>query len=83
MPELMPELTPNWHDLIDNTGADAVAPTTGAPYGYDPADIFPAGCVCHLRDDADWGEHFVAPREGCPVHTPWAFPGYSLTQEAL
>jgi hypothetical protein len=67
-------MVPNWHDLVDIV--DAVAPTTGAPHDY----YFPPGCVCHVRDDADWGEHYVAPREGCPVHTPWAFPGYTLAE---
>lgn len=53
----------------------AEAPTTGAPHDYE----FPEGCVCHIRDDIDRGEMFVAPPDGCQVHTPWAFPGYSLT----
>jgi hypothetical protein len=55
--------------------ADDPAPTTGAPEEYH----FPEGCVCHIRDDIDWGEVYVHPPGGCPVHTPWAFPGYSLT----
>jgi hypothetical protein len=56
---------------------DDPTPTTGAPFDYEP----PPGCVCHLREDIDWGDIHVPPRGGCPVHTPWAFPGYSLTQE--
>lgn len=53
------------------------APTTGGPVDYD----WPDGCVCSLHDDIDWGEHLVSPRTGCPIHTPWAFPGYSLAHE--
>lgn len=56
-------------------GPDDPAPTTGGPVDYD----WPVGCVCHLRDDADWGEHFVAPPQGCPVHTPWAVHRGSVT----
>lgn len=57
---------------------DDPTPTTGAPYDdYD----WPEGCVCHIREDIDRGEVFTAPPEGCRVHTPWAFPGYSLDQE--
>lgn len=53
---------------------DDPIPTTGAPYDY----YFPDGCVCHIADDIDWGEHYVAPPGGCPVHTPWIVEGSSL-----
>lgn len=55
----------------------AEAPTTGAPF----EDDRPAGCVCHYREDIDRGDVLTAPPDGCPVHTPWAFPGYSLASE--
>jgi hypothetical protein len=58
---------------------DDPTPTTGGPVEYE----FPEGCVCHIREDIDYGDRFVAPPEGCRVHTPWAFPGYSLTAEAI
>lgn len=59
--------------------ADDPAPTTGGPLGeeYD----LPEGCVCYWREDVEYGDVRTAPREGCRLHTPWAFPGYSLTQE--
>lgn len=53
---------------------DDPTPTTGGPVDYD----WSPGCVCYLRDDIDWGEVLTAPSGGCPVHTPWAFPGYTL-----
>lgn len=53
--------------------ADDPRPTTGGP----PPE-FPSGCCCALVDYADVGEQFRPPPGGCPVHTPWAFPGYSL-----
>lgn len=55
---------------------DDPTPTTGAPY----EDDRPAGCVCHWREYSDVGDTRYSPPQGCPVHTPWAFPGYSLTQ---
>lgn len=58
---------------------DDPTPTTGGPIDYD----WPEGCVCYLREDADWGEVRTAPPEGCRLHTPWAFPGYSLDQERV
>jgi hypothetical protein len=61
------------------TGPDDPTPTTGAPY-FDEYDL-PEGCVCHWREDADWGDVRTAPWGGCRIHTPWAFPGYSLDQE--
>jgi hypothetical protein len=57
---------------------DDPTPTTGAPVEYQ----FPEGCVCHIREDIAWGQQYTSPPEGCPVHTPWAFPGYSLAQDA-
>ena len=62
-------------------GPDDPTPTTGAPY----ADVYgcdlPEGCVCHWREDIDWGDVRTAPEGGCRIHTPWAFPGYALAQE--
>lgn len=57
---------------------DDPTPTTGGPVEYE----LPDGCVCHIREVVDRGDVYVAPPEGCQVHTPWAFAGYSLTQEA-
>lgn len=53
---------------------DDPAPTTGAPEEH----YFPEGCGCHIREDPEWGDVYAHPPEGCRVHTPWAFPGYSL-----
>lgn len=50
------------------------APTTGGPVMNDR----PEGCVCTISEDIDWGEVYRHPPGGCRVHTPWAFPGYSL-----
>jgi hypothetical protein len=58
--------------------AEGIAPTTGAPY---EEYHFPEGCVCCIREDADRGDYYSPPPTGCPVHTPWVFPGYSLASE--
>lgn len=61
--------------------SDDPRPTTGAEFGETYAESWPEGCRCYLKEDLDWGEHRVAPPGGCPLHTPWAFPGYSLADE--
>lgn len=57
---------------------DDPTPTTGAPEEH----YFPEGCGCHIREDPEWGDVYAHPPGGCRVHTPWAFPGYSLTTDA-
>lgn len=47
------------------SGPDDPIPTTGGPHDY----YFPAGCVCYIKDDADYGELYVAPPGGCPAHS--------------
>lgn len=56
---------------------DDPTPTTGGPVEYE----FPEGCTCHIREYTDVGDQRHAPPEGCRIHTPWAFPGYSLADE--
>lgn len=57
--------------------ADDPTPTTGGPY----QDDRPPGCGCHWREYTDVGDTRYAQPGGCPVHTPWAFPGYTLAED--
>lgn len=68
-------LEPVWPAPPLSAVAD-LAPTTGGPVG-DP----PECGVCYWREDVEYGDVRTAPPGGCRVHTPWAFPGYSLADE--
>lgn len=63
--------------------SDDPRPITGAEFGATYATDWPEGCRCYLREVPDQGEVFTPPSDGsgCPVHTPSAFPGYSLADE--
>lgn len=53
----------------EQAAIDAVAPTTGSPYG----DEFwvPDGCTGYYREDADWGDVMTHdPARPCSVHRP-------------
>jgi hypothetical protein len=40
-------------------------PTTGGPVDFEWAE----GCVCHYREDVEYGDLLTAPPGGCPVHS--------------
>lgn len=45
--------------------ADDSAPTTGGPVDY----YFPEGCRCYIREDPEYGEQYIRPPGGCPLHS--------------
>lgn len=59
----------NLSDTDDEFAPGGIVPQ---PSWQSPTDeteyYFPPGCKCYIKDDIDWGEHYVRPPGGCPVH---------------
>lgn len=54
----------------DRPGPDDPTPTTGAGYTDAWWEERPDGCVCYVREDAEYGDVWTKPLAGCPVHPP-------------